>query len=75
MQDELRGRLNACALQKVAKQEKLFSRKERQWCPGELRGVLADYNPLADPEKAEDSLLADCLLRAWEESSIRCDCQ
>jgi len=39
-----------------------------------LTGVLADHNLLPDPEKAADSVLAACLLRAWE-TSIRCDCE
>jgi hypothetical protein len=43
--------------------------EERQWYIGELIGVLADYNPLSDPEEAGDKVLADCLLCAWEEST------
>jgi len=74
MGSERAGQMNARALREVAGQGRALTGEERQWCTGELTGVLADHNPLPDPEKAADSVLAACLLRAWE-TSIRCDCE
>lgn len=55
METKRAGRRNACALWKVVRGDSTGAK--RQWPIGELIGIVADYNPLSDPEEAGDKIL------------------
>jgi len=67
--DEMTGQ----ELRAVVEKRVALTAAQRRWCIGELTGPLAAYNPLPAAARADDAVLADCLLRAWI-ASTRCDC-
>lgn len=61
-------------LRETADQGKSMRMEERSWCIAELTGPLANWVPCCFLDDVEDQALAQCLLRAWMEST-RCDCE